>query len=131
MQSIGALLVFVVAISVPACMSKSPFSYSPAEVAMDQPCRYIGTFHRESRTVLENLRMDGAVTRDEWLCMTRRLEEIDDDYSERCRERDYDFAEIAADQVARYRGCFAPERERLAECAILFDDESTRPSFCD
>ena len=38
------------------CQSRSPFTRTPADVALDEPCRFMGTFHRESRWRVEKLR---------------------------------------------------------------------------
>ena len=45
--------------------SRSPFTTSPAEIALEEPCRYIGTFHKESRQLLEVLRARKVILLDE------------------------------------------------------------------
>jgi len=46
--------------------SRSPFSRSPADVAKDEPCRFMGTFHKESRRRIEAFLDCDAISLQEW-----------------------------------------------------------------
>jgi hypothetical protein len=105
-----------------ACKSRSPFSRSPAALALDEPCRYMGTFHKESRMRLEALRSCEAISEPEWSCLTSALKGLDRDFTQRCRAGDVELEEILEDQTVRYAGCLAPAAAEAASCAALSDD---------
>jgi len=115
----------------PACSSRSPFRTSPAALAVREPCRYLGTVHKESRARLETLRMCRAVSADEWLCMARALESLDDHFTDRCRSRRVRFGEIAAEQRRLGAGCFARPDPALIECGIVSTDERCLHDLCE
>ena len=106
-----------------ACASRSPFTRSPAAVALSEPCRYMGTFHRESRQRLEALRMCHVISEDEWGCMARELRALDVAFTNRCRSEDVAVDDILADQRARYGRCARAEAPAAA-CAVLADDDA-------
>ena len=64
-----------------------------------------------------------AISHDEWLCMARALETIDDEFTGRCRLRTVAYAEVAAEQRRRYSNCFRTPPTEVVECGIL----STEP----
>jgi len=104
-----------------ACKSRSPFSRSPAAVALDEPCRYMGTFHKESRLRLEALLSCGAISEAQWSCMTSALKQVDRTFTQRCRAEDVVLDEILSDQTERYAMCLEPG-DAAAICAALSDD---------
>ena len=109
-----------------ACASRSPFTRSPADLAIEKPCRFMGSLHKESRVRIEALRMCRAISHDEWLCMARVLETIDNEFTGRCRSRAVRYAEVANEQRRRYSNCFDTPRTEVVECGIL-STESERP----
>jgi hypothetical protein len=112
------------------CQSRSPFTRTPADVALDEPCRYMGTFHRESRWRVEKLREHGSLSFDEWACMTHELKQLDIVFSAECKRREVGVAEISDDQRARYRSCVEPDRVDLADCAVLSRDLTPLSGSC-
>ena len=64
-----------------------------------------------------------AISHDEWLCMARALETIDDEFTARCRSRTVSYAEVADEQRRRYSSCLDTPRTEVVECGIL----STEP----
>jgi hypothetical protein len=90
----------------------------------------MGSLHKESRARIETLRMCGAISRDEWLCMARALETIDDDFTGRCRSRTVPYAEVADEQRRRYSECFRTPRTEIVECGILSTEAGCLTSAC-
>ena len=86
----------------------------------------MGTFHRESRSRLEALRMCRLVSDAEWGCMTRELKALDVAFTGRCRSESVALDDILADQRGRYGRCVAPEAAPVAACAALADDDACR-----
>jgi hypothetical protein len=70
--------------------------------------------------------MCGAISHDEWLCMARALETIDDDFTALCGSRTVPYTEVAAEQRRRYSNCFNTPRTKIVECGIL----SSEPACC-
>ena len=105
-----------------ACMARSPFTVHPAQLAIQKPCRFMGTVHKESRGRIEFLRACGSVSHDEWLCMARVLESLDAEFTARCTERSVPFRKIADAQRSRYLDCLGPSRADDVECAVLSGD---------
>ena len=126
-QRSGSLVVLSLLL---ACTSRSPFTRSPAEIAINDPCRFMGTFHKESRSRIESLRMCHAITREEWSCMTDVLKALDDDFTGICRERRASFDEIAGEQRRRYAACLSPARPGVVDCAILGADPACLAERC-
>ncbi len=102
-----------------ACKPRSPFAVHPAQLAIESPCRYMGTVHKESRGRLEVMRACDSISRGEWLCLVRALESIDTEFTARCRDRFVPFHEIADEQRMRYLACLGPSRGEDAVCAVL------------
>lgn len=127
----GVLLTTLAVLSgapVVACqLKRSPFAVPPAQLAVEEPCRYMGTFHKESRRRLEELRMDGVIAEVEWSCLTDALEALDVDFTSRCRAEKYDYEDVASEQRRRYAACLPGERSRLVPCTLLVLDESCTP----
>ena len=105
-----------------ACAARSPFTRSPAAVALSEPCRYMGTFHRESRQRLEALRMCHVISEDEWGCMARELEALDVAFTKQCRSERVAVDDILADQRGRYGRCVGDAP--AAACAALAEDQA-------
>ena len=126
-QTAVALLIVAAAFG---CQSRSPFTRTPADIALDEPCRYMGTFHRESRWRVEKLREHGTLSFDEWACMTRELKQLDVTFSAECKRREVGVAEISDNQRARYRSCVGPDRIGFADCAVLSRDSTTLSGSC-
>ena len=113
-----------------SCSSRSPFTVSPAHYAVQEPCRYMGTLHRESRTRLERLRMCAAITEDDWLCMSRALQALDRDFTARCKSDSISYTEIADDQRGRYRNCAVAADRDTIECTLLSTDSACITNRC-
>ena len=113
-----------------ACTSHSPFRTTPSELALHAPCRYMGSVHKESRARIETLRMCGAVSADEWLCMARALESLDDHFTELCRSRNVRFREIADEQRRLYASCRRQSDPEVVACGILSTDEVCLEECC-
>lgn len=112
-------LLLGMALALLACVSRSPFSTHPSYFALEDPCRYMGTLHKESRLRLEDLRMCGVLSLGEWKCMARALRTIDEVFTARCTQREVSFEAIASEQRRRYAGCLEPARPATLECTIL------------
>jgi hypothetical protein len=128
LRALAALL--AVGVLGPACVSRSPFATSPAEVARAEPCRYMGTVHKESRQRLEVLRACGSVSEESWLCMARALEALDGEFTARCRKESVRLREIVLRQRALYEPCLAAGAGEVAECALLSSDDDCLARGC-
>lgn len=103
--------------------SQSPFSRSLASVAMDEPCRYIGTFHKESRQRLEELRAHQVVSLDEWKCMARALAALDDELTRECKEEEKSIELIEIRQSELYAPCLSPANPKVVRCSLLSSED--------
>jgi hypothetical protein len=90
----------------------------------------MGTVHKESRARIETLRMCGSISADEWVCMARALESLDDHFTELCRSRSVRFGEIADEQRRRYADCLASPDPEVVECGLLSNDERCLEDCC-
>ena len=101
--------------------SRSPFTTSPAEIALEEPCRYIGTFHKESRQLLEELRAQKVIVLDEWKCMARALQALDKEMTVKCKEKKEPLAVVEAWQTERYSPCLSSNNRgnEILECSLL------------
>lgn len=113
-----------------ACASRSPFTRPPSAVAIDEPCRFMGTVHKESRQRLEVLRACAAVSLEDWSCMAGALKELDLEFTALCRTRAVAFEEIASRQRELYRGCLGAPRAEVVECAVLSEDVRCLQAAC-
>ena len=71
-----------------------------------------------------------AISHDEWLCMARVLETIDNEFTGRCRSRAVRYAEVANEQRRRYSNCFDTPRTEVVECGILSTESACLTSAC-
>ena len=103
----------------------SPFTCSPADFAMEEPCRYIGQFHKESRQILEEMRAARIVTLDEWKCMARALQALDKEMTVKCKEKVEPIEVIEAWQIERYSPCLGEsgEKAKILKCSLLSTEE--------
>ncbi|MEE3328124.1 MAG: hypothetical protein VX252_12380 [Myxococcota bacterium] len=101
--------------------SRSPFTTSPAQIALEEPCRYIGTFHKESRQRLEELRAQKFISLDEWKCMARALQALDKEMTVKCKEKKETLAVIEVWQTERYSSCLSSrdQNQDILECSLL------------
>jgi hypothetical protein len=110
-------------------LSRSPFSRSPAEVAKAEPCRYLGTFHKESRRRIEDLRSCKAIDQAQWECTSSALKELDREFTDRCRAEQVSLKVIEARQRVLYEPCLP--RKRLLKCTLLSSSPRCVSSACD
>ncbi len=98
----------------------SPFTCPPSQLAREEPCRYVGNFHKESRQVLEEMRATKIVTLDEWACMARALQALDNEMTVQCKKKKEPLEVIEAWQIERYSPCVESEpRSVILECSLL------------
>ena len=105
--------------------SRSPFTTSPAELAVEEPCRFIGTFHKESRQRLEELRAGKVISLDEWACMARALKSLDEEMTVKCKEKKESIEVIEAWQTGYYSPCVvSAKKEEIVRCSLLTSEET-------
>ena len=110
--------------------SRSPFSRSPADVAKDEPCRFMGTFHKESRRRIEAFLDCDAISLVEWKCMAEALKALDDEMTLQCKQEPQSLDTIEARQGERYAACLPPSSEELVQCSLLSSDWACRERVC-
>ena len=123
-------LVTVVCLTLLTCTSQSPFTRPPAAVAVDEPCRFMGTVHKESRQRLEVLRACGAISMEEWSCMASVLKSLDTEFTALCRSRSVAYQEIAARQRSLYSDCVSRPKAETVECGLLSEDARCLAERC-
>ena len=105
--------------------SRSPFTTSPADIAVEEPCRFIGTFHKESRQRLEELRAGKVISLDEWACMARALKSLDEEMTVKCKEKEESIEVIEAWQTEHYSPCVvSAKKEEIVRCSLLTSEET-------
>lgn len=105
--------------------SRSPFTTSPADLAVEEPCRFIGTFHKESRQRLEELRAGKVISLDEWACMARALKSLDEEMTVKCKEKKESIEVIEAWQTEYYSPCVdSAKKEKIVRCSLLTAEET-------
>jgi len=92
-----------------------------ASIATNEPCRYMGSLHRESRSKLEILRTRHKITMEEWRCMAKALASIDKDLTASCTERVVSYSEFQDEQRARYSTCLPEGAGAMLDEAISLD----------
>jgi len=102
-----------------ACVSRSPFSTTPADVARAEPCRFMGTVHKESRQRIEVLRACRTVSDEAWLCMARALKALDVEFTGRCRTGTVRLREIVVRQRVLYAPCLPVAATETLDCSLL------------
>ena len=108
-----------------------PTTRGVAQIAVDQPCEYLGTVHKMSRELIERLRASEHITLEEWRCMAEVIVEVNYEVGLKCHRKRVQFQEIADLQEERHRGCIADARTDIARCAVIQVDEEGRAGFCD
>lgn len=103
----------------------SPFTCSPADFAREEPCRYIGQFHKESRQILEEMRATKIISLDEWKCMARALQALDKEMTIKCKEKVEPIEVIETWQLERYSPCLvgSEPKEKILKCSLLSTQE--------
>jgi hypothetical protein len=110
--------------------SRSPFSRSPADVAKDEPCRFMGTFHKESRRRLEALFSCHVISIEQWKCMANELKTLDKEMTNRCKEKPQALETIEARQTELYRTCLLPSGDAISRCSLLSSDRACLTDLC-
>jgi len=110
--------------------SRSPFSRSPADVAKDEPCRFMGTFHKESRQRLEAFFSCHVISIEQWKCLASELKALDKEMTKRCKEQPQSLETIEARQTELYRTCLPPSDEKIASCSLLSSDRTCLTDLC-
>lgn len=105
-------------------------SSSAADVAMDEPCRFIGTYHKESRQRLEVLRACGAISVDEWKCMAGTLKTLDKEMTRNCEEGPQTLEAIEVRQRELYAPCVEPLKGSVANCGLLSSGGNCLRGLC-
>jgi len=90
----------------------------------------MGTIHKESRQRIEVLRGCQAISREEWTCMARALQELDTEFTGRCKTLSVPFREISDRQRILYTDCLGPSKSETVECAVLSSDPRCATSRC-
>ena len=103
--------------------SPSPFHTHPAEIAQAEPCRFIGTFHKESRNRLEQMRTQRVISSTEWTCMAQALKKLDSKMTTECAEKKQPLRIIESWQVELYTPCIRSEKKtEILRCSLLSAD---------
>lgn len=87
---------------------------------MEEPCRFMGTFHRLSRGQVETLRMEHRITSDEWKCTAGKLAEVDRRFTRECNARPVAYPDLVQALRDEYSRCFPADRQHLVDEAMAF-----------
>ena len=137
-------LAFAIGVLLSACHAATPRSNTAgqrpgrypttegvAQLAVDDPCRYLGTVHKMSREIIERLRAKDEISLEEWSCMTDVIVDANYEVGLECHRRKVEFREFAERQEEGYRACLTAEHRGIARCAVIQVDVDGRAGFCD
>jgi hypothetical protein len=99
------------------------YVYTPpvASIVVEDPCRYVGSLHRESRHQLERLTASKRISVDEWSCMARTLAELDSELTEACRHQAIAYSNFQERLRGLYGDCVPAERSEVLDQAVSLD----------
>ena len=113
-----------------AC-APTPTGVGPtAEFAVQEPCRFKGTSHRDARERIEVLRSCGAIDESQWSCLSDAAKSVDRDITARCRSAPVSSSDLEARQRAAFLACVEPNQSRVAECAVFSSDTACLKFRC-
>lgn len=113
-----------------ACAPKPAGIGPTAAFAVQEPCRFKGTSHKNSRERIEVLRSCGAISEPEWTCMSDAAKSVDLDVTALCRSAPVSSADLVTRQRAAFLRCLEPKHESLADCAVFSSDTSCLRTGC-
>ena len=99
--------------------SRSPFHRSPADVAVEEPCRFMGTFHKEVRERLEMFYRAKQITLPEWKCLSGALKKVDRETTASCKEAPQSIETIEVRQTELFSACLPESKRPLVDCSLL------------
>jgi hypothetical protein len=99
--------------------SRSPFHRSPADVAVEEPCRFMGTFHKEVRQRLEMFYGAKQITLPEWKCLSGALKKVDRETTASCKEAPQSIETIEVRQTELFSACLPESKRPLVDCSLL------------
>ena len=99
--------------------SRSPFHRSPADVAVEEPCRFMGTFHKEVRGRLEMFYRAKQITLPEWECLSGALKKLDRETTASCKEAPQSIEAIEVRQTELFSACLPESKRPLVDCSLL------------
>jgi hypothetical protein len=113
-----------------AC-APTPAGVGPtADFAVQEPCRFKGTSHRDARERIEVLRGCGAIDEAEWACLSEAAKSVDRDVTALCRSAPVSSSDLVARQRAAFLACVEPRQSKLAECAVFSSDTRCLQNRC-
>ena len=109
---------------------KFPTAEGFAQLAVDDPCRHLGTLQNVSAQVIERLRARNKVTLDEWSCMSDVVKDVNWEVGKQCHQREVEFSEFADAQKEGYAKCLSGKRSRTLGCSVIQVNWRGSASFC-
>lgn len=109
---------------------KFPTAEGFAQLAVDDPCRYLGTLQSVSGQLIERLRARERVTLDEWSCMSDVVVDVNWEVGKQCHQREVAFSEFAEAQKEGYAQCLGNQHSRTINCAVIQVNWMGNASFC-
>jgi hypothetical protein len=91
---------------------------SAARAGKAEPCRFMGTLHRLSRSRLEVLRIRHRIDKDQWRCAAKELAAIDKTLTAECRIRSVEYSEFRSAQRHSYSKCWGSGHDDEIEDAL-------------
>lgn len=109
---------------------KFPTAEGFAQLAVDDPCDYLGTLQSVSNQLIERLRARERVTLDEWACMSGVVVDVNWEVGKQCHQREVEFSEFAEAQKEGYAQCLSGDRSPTIQCAVIQVNWMGRANFC-
>ena len=86
---------------------------------MDEPCRFMGTFHKEVRQRLEMFYSADQIDLADWKCLSGALKKLDREATASCKEAPQSIESIEARQVELFSACLTEGKRPLVGCSLL------------
>ena len=86
---------------------------------MEEPCRFMGTFHKEVRQRLEMFYSADQIDLADWKCLSGALEKLDRETTASCKEAPQSIESIETRQVELFSACLPESKRPLVDCSLL------------
>jgi len=108
----------------------SSVTVHPAESAMEDPCRFMGSVHREVRIRLDVFRSHDVISFEQWKCLTAELKAVDKEMTARCDEQPQTIEIVNARQTELFGKCLPSSDEAIIHCSLLSSDRACVEERC-
>jgi hypothetical protein len=98
--------------------------------AAAEPCKYRGTSHKAARARIEELEACGAISIEQWRCLTDAAKAVDREWTAACDADPAFDGDLAERQRAAFAPCVAADRSAIASCAAFSSAPGCWTDWC-